>query len=72
MKDQTEELIKETAKRMFFAEGKFHATTQEIADEAKGLFIGTSLNGIGRRYALIDNIADRDTKEILSRFNRTP
>ena len=35
MKDQTEELIKETAKRMFFAEGKFHATTQEIADEAK-------------------------------------
>lgn len=35
MKDQTEELIKETAKKMFFAEGKFHATTQEIADEAK-------------------------------------
>ncbi len=35
MKDDTEELIKETAKRMFFAEGRFHATTQEIADEAK-------------------------------------
>ena len=35
MKDQTEELIKETAKKMFFTEGKFHATTQEIADEAK-------------------------------------
>ncbi|MFD2919268.1 TetR/AcrR family transcriptional regulator [Terrimonas rubra] len=30
----TEELIKETAKRIFFAEGKFHATTQEIADAA--------------------------------------
>ncbi|GGF01179.1 transcriptional regulator, TetR family [Chishuiella changwenlii] len=35
MKDQTEELIKNTAKRMFFTEGKFNATTQEIADEAK-------------------------------------
>ena len=35
MKDDTEELIKDTAKRMFFAEGRFHATTQEIADEAK-------------------------------------
>ena len=35
MKDQTEELIKETAKKMIFTEGKFHATTQEIADEAK-------------------------------------
>ena len=34
MKDDTEELIKETAKKMFFIEGKFHATTQEIADEA--------------------------------------
>lgn len=35
MKDDTEELIKDTAKRMFFAEGRFNATTQEIADEAK-------------------------------------
>lgn len=34
MKDQTEELIKNTAKKMFFTEGKFNATTQEIADEA--------------------------------------
>ncbi|RBQ11757.1 TetR/AcrR family transcriptional regulator [Pedobacter miscanthi] len=30
----TETLIKETAKRLFFAEGKLHATTQEIADAA--------------------------------------
>ncbi|SER85282.1 TetR/AcrR family transcriptional regulator [Pedobacter rhizosphaerae] len=30
----TESLIKETAKRLFFAEGKLHATTQEIADAA--------------------------------------
>src|SRR5690606_217884 len=30
----TEELIKETAKRVFFGEGRFKATTQEIADAA--------------------------------------
>ncbi len=30
----TEELIKSTAKRLFFREGKFNATTQEIADAA--------------------------------------
>ncbi len=30
----TEDLIKETAKKLFFAEGKFHATTQEIAEAA--------------------------------------
>jgi TetR/AcrR family transcriptional regulator len=31
---QTEELIKATAKKLFFSEGKFRATTQEIADAA--------------------------------------
>lgn len=31
---KTEELIKETAKRIFFTEGKLHATTQDIADAA--------------------------------------
>lgn len=30
----TEELIKSTAMRLFFVEGKFNATTQEIADAA--------------------------------------
>ena len=30
----TEQLIKDTAKRMFFSEGKLHATTQDIADAA--------------------------------------
>lgn len=30
----TEELIKETAKRIFFTEGRFNATTQDIADAA--------------------------------------
>ncbi|KFF12360.1 TetR/AcrR family transcriptional regulator [Chryseobacterium soli] len=33
-KDQTQELIKETAKNLFFVKGKFDATTQEIADAA--------------------------------------
>lgn len=30
----TEQLIKDTAKRMFLSEGKLHATTQDIADAA--------------------------------------
>jgi len=30
----TEQLIKDTAKQVFFAEGKLHATTQDIADAA--------------------------------------
>lgn len=30
----TEQLIKDTAKQIFFAEGKFNATTQDIADAA--------------------------------------
>jgi TetR/AcrR family transcriptional regulator len=30
----TEQLIKDTAKRIFFSEGKLHATTQDIADAA--------------------------------------
>lgn len=33
-KEQTEKLIKETAKNLFFVQGRFDATTQEIADEA--------------------------------------
>lgn len=33
-KDHTEYIIKETAKKLFFKEGKFNATTQEIADAA--------------------------------------
>lgn len=30
----TEQLIKDTAKKIFFSEGKLHATTQDIADAA--------------------------------------
>ena len=31
-----------------------------IADDQRGIFVGTSLNGLGNRYALIDNIRDLD------------
>jgi hypothetical protein len=37
-----------------------------IVDHNKGLFVGTSLNHIGRRYALVDFIQDDDTKEIVN------
>ncbi|WP_312206599.1 TetR/AcrR family transcriptional regulator [Epilithonimonas hominis] len=33
-KDHTQELIKETTKNLFFVQGRFAASTQEIADEA--------------------------------------
>jgi AcrR family transcriptional regulator len=33
-KDHIQELIKETTKNLFFVQGRFAATTQEIADEA--------------------------------------
>lgn len=33
-KDQTQELIKETTKKLFFVQGRFDVTTKEIADEA--------------------------------------
>lgn len=41
-----------------------------IADEKKGLFVGTSLNGIGKRYALTDNIKDVDTRDIVNELKR--
>lgn len=41
-----------------------------IADEVKGLFIGTSLNGIGRKYALADFMEDEDTATIVKELKR--
>jgi hypothetical protein len=41
-----------------------------IADETKGLFIGTSLNGIGKRYSLVDNMSNEDTKTIVDELRR--
>jgi len=41
-----------------------------IADETKGLFIGTSLNGVGKKYALVDNMSDDDTKAIVDELRK--
>ena len=41
-----------------------------IADEVKGLFVGTSLNGIGRKYALADFMEDEDTATIVKELRR--
>jgi len=43
-----------------------------IADGVRGLFVGTSLNGIGKRYAVIDYLQDNDTLQIVQRYNRIP
>jgi hypothetical protein len=37
-----------------------------IADRARGLFVGASLNGLGRRYALVDKLAADDVREIVA------
>lgn len=53
-----------------------HRTTKDfhdrfwIADEVKGLFIGTSFNGIGRKYALADFMKDEDTATIVEELRR--
>lgn len=36
-----------------------------ISDRQNGLFVGTSINGIGKRYALVDAIREDDTEEIV-------
>jgi hypothetical protein len=36
-----------------------------IVDRSRGIFVGTSLNGIGNKYALIDNLRDVDTRQII-------
>jgi hypothetical protein len=41
-----------------------------IADGQRGTFIGTSLNGVGRRYAVIDCLQDVDTEHLINRYNQ--
>jgi hypothetical protein len=43
-----------------------------IADDARRLFLGTSLSGIGKRYALIDYLSDEDANEIVQRYKSIP
>ncbi|TKC03856.1 TetR/AcrR family transcriptional regulator [Pedobacter frigoris] len=60
----TEQLIKNTAKNLFFAEGKLHATTQEIADTAG--VNRTLVNYYFRsRDALFDQVFHDAQKELL-------
>jgi hypothetical protein len=40
-----------------------------IGDGGRGLFIGTSLNGIGKRYSLTDYLKDDDAADIYGRYN---
>ncbi len=35
-------------------------------DRTKGIFIGTSLNGVGKKYALVDYISETDTRQLLT------
>lgn len=61
----TEQLIKDTAKHLFFAEGKLHATTQEIADAAG--VNRTLVNYYFRsRDALFDQVFNDAQKELMS------
>lgn len=43
-----------------------------IADGVRGLFIGTSINGIGRRYAIADYLEDEDAIAINARYAAVP
>lgn len=73
MKDDTEELIKETAKRMFFGEGRFHVTTQEIADEAKvnrtliNYYFRSRNNLISIIYEEVTVVSNEKSRAILDR-----
>ncbi|MEJ2879735.1 TetR/AcrR family transcriptional regulator [Pedobacter sp. GR22-6] len=61
----TEQLIKNTAKHMFFAEGKLHATTQEIADAAG--VNRTLVNYYFRsRDALFDQVFHEAQRELMT------
>jgi hypothetical protein len=39
-----------------------------IADGTRGIFVGTSLNGIGKRYSIADYLREDDVKDIYARF----
>ena len=61
----TEQLIKNTAKHLFFAEGKLHATTQEIADAAG--VNRTLVNYYFRsRDALFDHVFQEAQQELVN------
>lgn len=43
-----------------------------IADDQRGIFVGTSLNGLGNRYALVDFLQEDDAREISAQVASLP
>ncbi|OHT32844.1 TetR family transcriptional regulator [Elizabethkingia meningoseptica] len=67
-KEDTEELIKQTAKQLFFGEGRFKATTQEIADAAG--VNRTSINYYFRsRYNLFNIVFEEAMQQMNQNHN---
>jgi len=64
LKQDTEMVIKKTAKELFFAMGHFKATTQEIADAA-----GVNRTAINYYFRSRDNLFDIVFKEALQQIN---
>jgi TetR/AcrR family transcriptional regulator len=60
---ETEQLIKDTAKKVFFVEGKLHATTQDIADVA-----GINRASIHYYFRSRQLLFDRVFKEAIAEF----
>lgn len=46
--------------------GKFHDRFWISNNRSKGVITGTSINGLGKRYALVDRIDDFDVKSIIN------
>ncbi len=75
---ELEQQIKDQIKRMnsqISIENKYSDVFHDrfwIADSERGVFVGTSLNGIGRRYAVIDYLQKTDAEEIVKRYNQIP
>jgi hypothetical protein len=47
-------------------------TASGLPTKPGGVFIGTSLNGIGKRYSLIDYLRAEDVKDICARYQALP
>jgi TetR/AcrR family transcriptional regulator len=61
----TEKLIKDTAKRVFFAEGRLHATTQDIADAA-----GVNRTLVNYYFRSIDVLIGQVYKEAMQELTK--
>ena len=49
---------------------EYHDRFWITASRSKGLVMGTSLNGLGRRYALLDRLDDADVKAIVASLDQ--